>query len=108
MQNRHKIHTKIRYTIKGTAERPRLAVYRSLNNITAQLIDDTAGKTLAGTSSLKEKGSLTKKAEVVGAKIAELAKELKIKKAVFDRGGFVYTGSVKIVCETARNKGLEI
>lgn len=105
---RTKIRAQIRKTIHGTAERPRLAVYRSLNQMYAQLIDDTTGKTLAAASSLKTSGSLLKKAESIGEAIAAKAKELKIKSAVYDRAGFAYNGAVKTVCETARSHGLTI
>lgn len=108
MQNRIKLHTKIRHRITGTAERPRLAIYRSLNNMFAQLIDDTTGKTLGAASSLKLKGPLTKKAQAVGEDIAVKAKELKIKAVVFDRGGFGYKGVIKVLAEAAREKGLTI
>lgn len=102
------IHTKLRKTVTGTAERPRLSVYRSLTEMYAQLIDDTTGKTLASASSLKTKGGLTAKATTVGQAIAEKAKELKIKSAVYDRGGFSYNGAVKTLCDAAREAGLTI
>ena len=108
MQNRQKIHTKIRHRLTGTAARPRLAIYSSLNNIFAQLIDDSSGITLASASSLKIKGGLIKKAETVGKEIATKAKEAKISAAVFDRGGFPYAGSVKQTAEAAREAGLKI
>jgi large subunit ribosomal protein L18 len=108
MINRHKLHTKIRYRVSGTASRPRLAVYRSLNNIFAQLIDDERGVTLASASSLKEKGSLTAKAKIVGMAIAKAAKDKNINQAVYDRGGFAYKGAVKTLCETVREEGLKI
>lgn len=108
MINRNKIHTKLRFKLSGTSSRPRLAVYRSLQNIFAQLIDDENGVTLASASSLKEKGSLTQKAQVVGKQIATAAKEKKIKSAVYDRGGFAYKGAVKALCEAARENGLTI
>lgn len=104
---RIKNHLKIRIIVKGTADRPRIAVYRSLNNLFAQAIDDTTGKTLFAASSLKEKGSLTKKAEKVGKEIATKAASAKIKTIVFDRGGFKYSGTVKILAEAARKEGLE-
>lgn len=107
MLNRLKNHKKLRHSLTGTAVRPRLAVYRSLINMSAQLIDDTTGKTLAVASSLKEKGSLTKKAEIVGADIATKAMALKIKAVIFDRGGFTYQGTIKILAEAARKAGLE-
>lgn len=108
MQNRIKLHTKIRHKINGTAERPRLAVYRSLNNLFVQLIDDQNGKTLVAASSLKLKGNLSSKAKAVGEDIAAKAKEAKIKAAIFDRGGFGYKGVVKQLAEAAREKGLTI
>ncbi len=107
MLNRLKNHKKIRHSLAGTAIRPRLAVYRSLVNISAQLIDDSTGKTLAVASSLKEKGSLSKKAEIVGAEIATKAAALKIKTVTFDRGGFTYQGTIKILAEASRKAGLD-
>jgi large subunit ribosomal protein L18 len=106
--SRQRIHTKIRKTIKGSAVRPRLSVYRSLSNLFAQLIDDSTGKTLVAANSLKTKGPLMAKAENVGLEIAKKAKEAKIKKAVYDRGGFAYKGAVKALAEAARKAGLEI
>ena len=100
-------HQKIRRQISGTKARPRLAVYRSLRNIFAQLIDDSAGRTLAAASSLKLTGSLSSKAETVGAEIAAQAKPLKITTVVFDRGGFIYQGNVKAFAEAARKGGLK-
>jgi len=108
MQNRQKIHSRIRKVVIGSAERPRLAVYRSLNNLFAQLIDDSQSKTVGAASSLKMKGGLLKKATQVGEEIAKIAKEKKIKRVVFDRGGYPYQGAVKTLAETAREKGLEI
>ena len=108
MQNRQKIHTKIRHRLSGTTTRPRLAIYRSLNNIFAQLIDDSAGVTVVSASSLKLKGGLTKKAQTVGKEIATKAKAAKISEVVFDRGGFPYAGSIKQVAEAAREEGLKI
>jgi len=106
--SRQRIHRKLRKTVIGTTTRPRLAVYRSLNNLFAQLVDDSVGKTLAAASSLKQSGSLTNKAEFVGKEIASLAKNAKIKAVVFDRGGFSYKGAVKTLAESARKNGLEI
>lgn len=107
MQNRLKNHKKIRQTVLGTTTRPRLAVYRSLDNLFAQVIDDTTGRTLAAASSLKEKGNLTKKAQFVGAEIAKKAAALKIKSVVYDRGGFTYQGTIKILATAAREAGME-
>lgn len=108
MQNRRKLHTKIRYRIMGSAQRPRLAVYRSLNNLFAQLIDDENGKTLVSASSLKLKGSLSSKAQEVGKEIASKAAAAKITSVVFDRGGFGYKGVIKLLAESARENGLKI
>lgn len=107
-------HNRIRNTLSGTSERPRLNVYRSTSNIYAQIIDDTMGKTLASSSSL-DKGlvealkGLNKKAqaEKVGEDIAKKAKKAKIKNVVFDRGGYIYTGRVASLAEGARKAGLE-
>lgn len=107
-------HNRIRFTLKGTAEMPRLNVYRSTSEIYAQLIDDRAGKTLCSASSRDK--SLEKtvegktKVEVayeVGKAIGAKAKKLGIKKVVFDRGGYVYTGRVEKLAEGARSAGLE-
>ncbi len=96
--NRHK---KLRHKVTGTAERPRLAVFRSNRFISAQLIDDTAGKTLAAVHDIK------KNAEAAGEKIAGEAKAKKITAVVFDRAGFLYAGRVKAFAEAARKGGLE-
>ena len=107
MLNRERNHRKIRQTIIGSATRPRLAVFRSLNNLSAQLIDDSKGVTLVSADSTKEKGSRTDKAKLVGRQIAEKAKVAKISNIVFDRGGFTYRGVIKILAEEARTGGLE-
>jgi len=106
--NRIKKHNKIRQSISGTAERPRLAVYRSLNHLHAQVIDDTKSITLASATSLKEKGSLMVKAVFIGKTIADKSKELGIKELVFDRSGFRYHGAIKEVCEQVRKEGIKI
>lgn len=98
---------RIRATVTGTAARPRLAIYRSLNHISAQLIDDVAGVTLAGTADKGLTGTATEKAKQVGAKIAELAKAKKITSVVFDRAGFQYHGRVAALAESAREGGLQ-
>lgn len=105
---RTKIQNQFRKIIRGTAARPRLVVYRSLNQIYAQLIDDVTGKTIVGVNSIKMTGVLTKKAEAVGQEVAKKAKEQKINTVVFDRAGFAYSGSVKILCETVRANGIKI
>lgn len=107
MDNRLRTHKKIRQTVIGSAVRPRLAVFRSLNNLTAQLIDDSTGKTLAWANSIKQKGTRTDKAKYVGEQIAIAAVGAKIKTVVFDRGGFVYQGVVQILADEARKGGLD-
>lgn len=95
-------HARIRAQVSGTAERPRLAVFRSNKAISAQLIDDTTGTTLAAASAPKSgNGPAT-----VGAKIAELGKANNITNVVFDRGGFLFAGKVKAVADAAREAGL--
>ncbi|HET6169283.1 MAG TPA: 50S ribosomal protein L18 [Terracidiphilus sp.] len=110
---RQRVHTRIREKMSGTAERPRLNVYRSLNHIYTQLIDDLNGVTLASASSQSKKGG-TKNyggnvaaAAEVGKLIAERAKEKGVKKVVFDRGGYLYHGRVKALADAAREAGLE-
>ena len=107
-------HTRIRFTLKGTSDMPRLNVYRSTNEIYAQIIDDKAGKTLCSASS-KDKAlekavagkTKTEQAYEVGSAIAAKAVKLGIKKVVFDRGGYIYTGRVQKLAEGARSAGLE-
>lgn len=107
--NRIKRHIRIRSEISGTASRPRLSVFRSSAHIYAQLIDDLSGKTLAQASDVAIKDKLTKtdKAKLVGQNIALAGKKAKVKKVVFDRGGFAYHGRVKALAEEARAGGLE-
>lgn len=100
-------HKRIRKQISGTKDIPRLCVYRSNMNIKAQLIDDENNITLAEASSIKMKGNNIEVATKVGEEIAKKAKELKIKKVVFDRGGYLYHGRVKALADAAREKGLE-
>ena len=102
-----KRHQAIRVKLSGTSEFPRLAVYRSTKHIYAQLIDDEKGITLASASSLKMKGNNTEVATKVGEEIAKQAKKLKIKKVVFDRGGYLYHGRVAALADAARANGLE-
>lgn len=108
VQKRIVRHKRIRAKVIGTAEKPRLAVSRSNNNIIAQLIDDSSSKTLvyAWTKTVDGK-TLKDKAEAVGKKIAEEAKAKKISEVVFDRGGFVFTGNIKVLAEAARAGGLK-
>jgi large subunit ribosomal protein L18 len=107
-------HRRVRQKVVGTISRPRLCVFRSLNHIHAQLIDDSRGQTLISTSTLdsqvrsKTDGIVkTKKAEVVGTLLAEKALNKGIKQVVFDRGGYKYHGRVKALAEAARKAGLE-
>ena len=98
----------IRAKIRGTAERPRLVVKRSLTNIYAQVIDDAAGKTICAASDLKSKtkGKI-ERAKEVGAQVAKLAIEKKITSIVFDRAGYKYHGRIKTLAETVREAGLK-
>ena len=106
---RGKRHRRVRKKVIGTAERPRLAVYRSNRHIYAQVIDDFAGKTLAAASTLVTdgKGEPTAQAKAVGQKVAEAAKAAGITQVTFDRGGFMYHGRVQAVADGAREGGLE-
>jgi large subunit ribosomal protein L18 len=108
---RRRIHVRIRERVKGTPERPRLAVFRSLKHIYAQVIDDHAGRTIAAASS-DEKSSPINGGNLAGAKqigqlVAERAKAQGIGKVVFDRGGYLYHGRIKALAEAAREAGLE-
>jgi len=108
---RRRIHERIRHKVHGTAERPRLAVFRSLANIYVQLIDDAQGRTLVSASSI-EKGKRANGGNIAAAKtlgklIAERAKEKGIQQVVFDRGGYIYHGRVKALADAARQAGLE-
>ena len=108
---RNRRHRRVRKKISGTPERPRLAVYRSNRHIYAQVIDDTAGRTLAAASTLIEgvDGSdPTARARSVGKTVAEKAKQAGVEHVVFDRGGFRYHGKVKAVAEGARDAGLKL
>jgi len=107
---RQRVHARIREKMSGTAERPRLNVYRSLNHIYTQLIDDATGTTLASASTLAAKmktGGNVASAKELGKLIAEKAQEKGIKKVVFDRGGYLYHGRIKALAESARENGLE-
>lgn len=107
-EKRIRRHQKIRAKVFGTNEKPRLAVSKSNKNIIAQIIDDKKGETLAyvWTKNLNGKNMSEKSAEA-GKKIAELALAKKIKKVVFDRGGYIYTGNIKTLADKAREAGLE-
>ena len=107
---RQRVHTRIRRRLSGTAERPRLNVYRSLNHIYAQVIDDLQGVTLVSASTVAAKsktGGNVAAAKEVGKQIAERAKEKGITKVVFDRGGYLYHGRIKALADAAREAGLE-
>ena len=107
-------HARVRKKVEGTADRPRLSVYRSTNHIYAQLIDDVKGNTLCAASTLEKDVaakvkdlSKSEAAKVVGKAVAEKALKLGIKEVVFDRGGYLYTGRVQALAEGAREAGLE-
>ena len=108
---RGRIHKRIRRKLRGTAERPRLAVFRSIAHIYAQLIDDNAGATLVSASTLdkggKTYGGNVAAAKAVGKLVAERAREKGIQKVVFDRGGYPYHGRIKALADAARGAGLE-
>ena len=109
---RQNIRYRIRRTIQGTADSPRLAVFRSNKQIYVQLIDDVNGHTIVTASSKEKsieakKGTKIEKAKLVGALIAEKAKEAGISVVTFDRGGFIYHGRVKALAEAARETGLK-
>ena len=105
---RQRIHARIRAKLSGTGERPRLNVYRSLNHIYAQVIDDQKGETLVSASSIKLKtGGNIASAKEIGKAVAEKAVEKGIKKVVFDRGGYLYHGRIKALADAAREAGLE-
>ena len=103
---RKRRHTRVRATIKGTAERPRLAVFRSNRFVSAQLIDDTVGKTIAASHGREFKGAQSVQAKAVGSAIAKAAKAKGVTTIVFDRGGYRYGGQVKVLADAAREGGL--
>lgn len=107
VEQKNKRHKRIRARVSGTAERPRLAVFKSNRYISAQLIDDVTATTLASATSQGTKKTLAEGAVLVGQKIAEAAKAKKIEAVVFDRGGFLYAGSIKRLADSARESGLK-
>jgi large subunit ribosomal protein L18 len=110
LQNQWQRKHRVRATVSGTAERPRLSVFISNRHITAQVIDDTAGKTLAYVSTVSSKaakGSMTERAAWVGEQVAKKAQAAKVKAVVFDRGGHIYHGRVAALADAARKAGLE-
>jgi large subunit ribosomal protein L18 len=112
-ENRRRVHERIRKKVLGTSERPRLNIYRSLNHIYVQVIDDLKGVTLVAASSAEGKkesrasGGNLAAAKSVGKAIAERAKAKGIAKVVFDRGGYIYHGRVKALADSARESGLQ-
>jgi len=112
LELRRRRHARVRRRVKGTGERPRLSVYRSLKHISAQLIDDTSGRTLAAASSVESVlrdagGANIEGARAVGGLVATRAKDAGITTVVFDRGGFAYHGRVAALADAARAEGLE-
>lgn len=106
-EQRVRRHRRIRAKISGTAERPRLAIFKSLNYIYAQLIDDTKGATIATISDMGVKGKTkTERAKFAGEALAKSAKAKGVSAVIFDRGGFIYTGRVRAFAEGARESGL--
>ena len=110
---RRRVHQRIRQRMSGSSERPRLNVYRSLNHIYAQVIDDNTGKTIASASTVqgkkgsKKTGGNVASAKEIGKTIAQRAQEKGVKRAVFDRGGYLYHGRIKALADAAREAGLE-
>ena len=109
---REAVHKRIRKNLSGSSERPRLAIFRSVNHIYAQLIDDSNGATLASASTTEtdlrgNSGGNIAAARQVGTRIAERAKEKGVTRVVFDRGGYIYHGRVRNLAEAAREAGLE-
>jgi len=113
MTAREKRHNRVRARVAGTGERPRLNVFRSLNHIYAQVIDDVAGRTLVAASTLESdiKGQMSEKTKIdeaglAGTVVAQRAKEQGIETVVFDRGGYLYHGRIKALADAARAAGL--
>ena len=110
---RKRVHKRVRAKVSGTTERPRLNIFRSLNHIYAQVIDDSTHTTLASASTIAKKGEEKKSggniaaAQEVGKLVAERAKEAGVTKVVFDRGGYLYHGRIKALADAAREAGLE-
>jgi large subunit ribosomal protein L18 len=110
---RQRVHARVRAKVAGTTERPRLNVFRSLNHIYAQVIDDSTHTTLVSASTIVKKGDEKKSggniaaAQEVGKLVAERAKEKGVTRVVFDRGGYLYHGRIKALADAAREAGLE-
>ncbi len=108
VQNRIRRATRVRARIEGTAEKPRLSVFRSNMYISAQAIDDTTGKTLCSANDMSiKKGTKTERAQAVGELVAKAMLEKGITTCVFDRGGYLYHGRVQALADSARNAGLQ-
>jgi large subunit ribosomal protein L18 len=111
VESRQRVQERIRRKVHGTAARPRLAVFRSLKYIYAQVIDDASGKTIASASSREKdsgaKGANAAAAKAVGALIAKKAQDKGVKQVVFDRGGYQFHGNIKALADAARENGLE-
>ncbi len=103
---RDRRHTRVRSKISGTSERPRLAIFRSNRFVSAQVIDDTVGRTLVAAHGRDAKGAASVQAKAVGAEIAKKAKAAGITTVVFDRAGYMYAGQVKALADAAREGGL--
>ena len=113
-QRRERRHRRVRAKVHGTGERPRLVIHRSINHVEGQVVDDVAGRTLVGLSTLdaglrEKRGDMnkTQASHAAGKALAEKARELGVTKVVFDRGGYVYHGRVKAFAEGAREGGLD-
>ncbi len=107
-QKRKKRHNRVRAKVAGTIERPRLSVFKSNRDVYVQLIDDIKGVTLVAANSLKiSDKTMSEKSKVIGLEIAKLAKAKNISKIVFDRSGYLYTGLIKTLADSAREGGLE-
>jgi len=109
---RQKRHSRLRLRVAGSSQRPRLAVFRSLNQIYAQVIDDTSGQTIASASSLEASlraagGTKTERARQVGSLIGERARAAGVERVVFDRAGFKYHGRIRSLADGARESGLD-
>jgi large subunit ribosomal protein L18 len=114
-ERRQRAHLRVRSRVKGTSERPRLSVFKSLQHVYAQVIDDSQGRTLAQASSLDAEirsqmgtsGATVATASLVGKAVAERAREKGVEAVVFDRGGYIYHGKVKAIADGAREGGLK-
>jgi large subunit ribosomal protein L18 len=113
-EHRRRVHRRVRQQLSGTAERPRLCVYRSIGHIYTQIIDDRSGRTIASASSVDKEtkknlkgGGNIASAKAIGKAIAERAKAAGVSKVVFDRGGYKYHGRVKALADAAREAGLQ-